>query len=461
MNNANVATGLDYANGRIPYLFGKIFFPTLLGLIFNALITVIDGIFVGQGVGPDGIAAVNIIAPLYMVVTGIGLMFGIGSSVVSGIAMSQGENRRASVNMTQAMMMSGLLVASLSLLLVFFPESAARLLGSSDRLLSHTLNYLVWLVPGIFFLLFESIGMMVIRLDGSPKYAMLCNIIPAIINIFLDWYFVFPLGMGVKGAAIATSASILVGAVMVMIYFLRFSYVIRFCWELHGFLANTWHQIRVGSSAFVTEIAMSVMMFTGNSVFMRYFGEEGVAAYSIACYLFPLIFMMSTAVAQSSQPIISFNYGAGNTGRVRAAFRVSFLTALICGIITTVSIGLGARGIVAMFINPACEAGVLASRGLPVFALCTVFFSVNMAVIGFCQSVEQAAKALVLTLLRGVIYLVPLFFLVPVLIPGWGVWAAIPCSEILTSVTIGVAIVISRYRGKKPYRPHGNHAADI
>ena len=105
MEKKNTEAGLDYANGRIVPLFGKIFFPTLLGLLFNALLTVIDGIFVGQGVGADGIAAVNIIAPLYMVVTGIGLMFGIGSSVVAGIAMSQGDHRKASVNMTQAMLL--------------------------------------------------------------------------------------------------------------------------------------------------------------------------------------------------------------------------------------------------------------------------------------------------------------------------------------------------------------------
>ncbi|MBD5396892.1 hypothetical protein HDR62_01950 [bacterium] len=107
----------------------------------------------------------------------------------------------------------------LCLLLASAPETVVRLLGSSDRLLPHTMDYLLWLIPGIFFLLFESIGMMVIRLDGSPKYAMLCNVIPSVINIVLDWYF---------------------------------SYVLRFCWDLQGFFVNIWRQIRVGSSAVVT-----------------------------------------------------------------------------------------------------------------------------------------------------------------------------------------------------------------
>ena len=88
-------TGLDYATGRIPVLFRKIFFPTLLGMIFNALITIVDGIFVANGVGPDGIAAVNIIVPLYMVATGIGLMLGIGASVLAGMALAENERRKA------------------------------------------------------------------------------------------------------------------------------------------------------------------------------------------------------------------------------------------------------------------------------------------------------------------------------------------------------------------------------
>ncbi|MDE6369825.1 MAG: MATE family efflux transporter, partial [Muribaculaceae bacterium] len=148
MSQTNQQTGLDYAGGSVPKLFFKIFFPTLLGMIFNALLTVIDGIFVGRGVGPDGIAAVNIIAPLYMVVTGIGLMFGIGASVVAGVMLAQNDSRRASVGVTQAGVVSRGLVALVGAVLWLMPESAARMLGCSDVLMPHALDYLLWLLPG-------------------------------------------------------------------------------------------------------------------------------------------------------------------------------------------------------------------------------------------------------------------------------------------------------------------------
>lgn len=441
-------TGLDYAGGKIGRLFSKMFFPTLLGLIFNALITIVDGIFVGQGVGPHGIAAVNIIAPLYMVVTGIGLMFGIGSSVIAGITIAQGDYRRASVNTTQACVMTCGLILLLVIGLLIWREETALALGSSHELLPGATVYLTWIIPGMFFLVIECIGMMVIRLDGSPKFAMYCNIIPAVINIALDYYLIFPCGMGVRGAAIATSVSIAIGAMMVVTYFLKFSYVIKFVWSAKGFFVNTWRQVQIGSSAFITEIAMSVMMLTGNYVFMNHYGDSGVAAFSIACYLFPLMFMMSNAVAQSAQPIISYNYGAKAYGRVRAAFKLSVMVAALCGLIACLSIALNARGIVSLFIPPECEAGRLAVYGLPIYSSCALFFAVNISFIGYYQSIEKAFKAMAFTLLRGVVILVPMFCLLPSVFPGWGVWAAIPASEAITLAVITLTFIYTKARAR-------------
>lgn len=440
----NETAGLDYAKGKINQLFSKMFFPTLLGLMFNALITIVDGIFVGQGVGPNGIAAVNIIAPLFMVVTGSGLMLGIGASVVSGIAIAQGDNRKAGINTTQACVVSMVYIIALIALLLIFRYDTARLLGSSDELMPGAIDYLTWLIPGMFFLIFQCIGMMVIRLDGSPKFAMYCNIIPAVINIVLDYYLVFPCAMGVKGAAIATSASIAIGALMVFVYFLKYSYVIKFIWSSQNLLANIWRQIRIGSSAFITEIAMSVMMLTGNYMFMSYYGENGVAAFSIACYLFPLIFMMSNAVAQSAQPIISYNHGANNTERVIEAFRLSIKVAAICGIIAFMAIALGAHGVVALFISPNCEAGKIAIKGLPIYSVCAIFFALNISFIGYYQSIEKAFKAMIFTLMRGIIVLIPMFYFLPKYLPTYGLWAAIPASEIITLLAICITYLLSR-----------------
>lgn len=435
MDDTRQPSGLDYERGSIPSLFSKVFLPTLLGMIFNALITIVDGIFVGQGVGPDGIAAVNIIAPLFMVTTGIGLMFGIGSAVIAGIALASRHYDRANRIVSSAFTFSTIVMVLIIVGVVVAPESVAAFLGSSDVLMDKALDYLLYLLIGLVPLMWQSIGMMVIRLDGSPRYAMMCNVVPAVLNIVLDWWFVFPLGMGVKGAALATSISCILGGVMAVGYFHR-SYVLKFTTRLTDFRSTVLQQMKIGSSAFITEIAMSIMMFTGNKVFMHAFGESGVAAYSIACYLFPLIFMINNAVAQSAQPIISVNYGAAKPQRVREALKVSLAVAFACGCLATLGIGLGARPIVGMFISPDCEAAHLATAGLPIFATTGIFFALNIAFIGFYQSVEKAMKALLFTLLRGVIILIPMFFILAALFPQWGMWAAIPASEALTLILI-------------------------
>ena len=179
--------------------------------------------------------------------------------------------------------------------------------------------------------------MMLIRLDGSPKYAMAVQIVVAIVNIVLDWYMVFPLGWGVMGAALATSIACAVGGLMVLVYFLLLSSKLKFyrlklsSTSLLLTLRNTGYMIKIGFATFLTELAMSVMMLTGNYMFISILGEAGVAAFAIACYLFPVVFSISNAVAQSTTPIISFNYGAHQMTRVGRALRVSLFTA-VCAV---------------------------------------------------------------------------------------------------------------------------------
>ena len=285
---------------------------------------------------------------------------------------------------------------------------------------------------------------MLIRLDGSPKYAMSIQIIVAILNIFLDWYMVFPLAMGIKGASIATSLSCIVGGVMVLAYFIFFSKTLKFyrlkmsVKSLRLSLRNVGYMAKIGLATFIAELAIGVTMVTGNFMFLKYLGEAGVAAYSVGCYLFPLMFSISNAVAQSSQPIISYNYGAGRMDRVRQALRMSIIAASICGFAIIVGMWTGAPALTGIFLDSAEAAYALARQGLPLLGLCALFFALNITFIGYYQSCERAARSICYMLLRGVVFLVPGFFLLPRLLGDAGLWLAIPVSEILTLSVIAM-----------------------
>ncbi len=280
--------------------------------------------------------------------------------------------------------------------------------GSSDALMEEATGYLLWLLPGMAFLLIECVGLMLIRLDGSPRYAMMCNVTAAVFNIVLDYILVFPMGLGVKGAAMATSVSCMLGGVMVLAYFARYSTTLKFyrlklsVTSLLLTVRNTGYMAKIGFATLLTELAMSVMMLTGNHVFIHALGENGVAAFSIACYLFPIMFSISNAVAQSVQPIIS------DMSRVSKSLHTSLVAALICGTAVTVSVAAGTRLIVTLFLSPESGAFDIACAGLPKYALCGLFFALNIAFIGYYQSLEKSVRATVFTLLMGIVFIVPL-----------------------------------------------------
>lgn len=434
---------LDFGRMSVSHLFKKLLVPTVLGMVFSAVFVITDGIFVGKGVGSDALAAVNIAAPLFMITTGIGLMFGVGASVMASVHLSRGQRSAAGLRVTQAIVVSSLIQVVLSVLCVVFRVPLARLLGGSERLLLDVLAYMDYFVPFLVFGLLLNTGLFFIRLDGSPKYAMICNAVSAVINIGLDYLFIFVFGWGLPGAALATGIGTAVGGLLILFYLLRLSRTVRLCRigfsrkVIRSTLSSVRYMMKLGSSAFFGEASIACLMFLGNFVFIRYLGEDGVAAFSIVCYFFPIIFMVYNAIAQSAQPIVSYNFGQENSLRVSQAFRLSLKTALVCGTGFFVGTALFREQIVSLFLDRKYGAYAIAVDGIPWFAAGYLFFAVNMVVIGYFQGVEKAGKAMFISLFRGGPFLLAGFFLLPLVCGVTGIWLAVPLAELLTLLLIG------------------------
>ena len=441
---------LDFGCGKIGALFRSMFFPTLIGMAFNSALNICDGMFVGHGVGSNALAAINIVAPLFLICTGIGLMFGIGASVIGGIRLAEGNVKSARIVMTQAYIAGAIIFGIVIIGSLLFTRPLLYMLGCSPVLEELATDYLLWLLPGLIFFYLQCAGMMLIRLDGSPRYAMCVQIVAAVLNIFLDWYMVFPLGMGIKGASMATSISCIVAGIMVVAYFIFFSDKLKFYRlrlsgkSLRLSVRNIGYMAKIGLATFIAELAIGVMMVTGNYMFLAYLSEPGVAAFSAGCYLFPLIFSISNAVAQSAQPIISYNYGAGQGLRVSRTLRVALVTAIVCGVVIAAGMWLGSGILAGIFIDSADAAYDIATAGLPLLGLCALPFALNITFIGYYQSCEQAVRSIVYMLLRGIVFLLPGFVLLPRLFGVVGLWLAIPVSEMLA-----LAIIVPVYLLRK------------
>ena len=360
---------IDLGTVKVFTLFKKYFIPTLFGMLSMSAVTAIDGIFVGHGIGSDGIAAINICIPLLMLFTGVGLMVGAGSSVVASIQLSRGKPKAARINVTQAILFVTVVALIPSALMMAYPSATARLLGASEHLAPMVREYLLWFIPSLMFQMWCSVCLFIIRLDGVPRLAMMYNVAAALISVLLGWLFIFPLGWGLMGAAFAATIGLLAGGLIGLVYLFRFARKLRFYpikWSVKSMrlsFRNLGYQCRIGSSALLTEATLATLMFVGNQVFM-----------------------VGNAIAQSAQPIICYNFGLG----------------------------------------------------YPYFSAAFIFFILNLTVIGYYQSVERVKPATVLALLRGFVFLIPSFILLPQAIGTNGIWLALCLSEMLTTVVIVV-----------------------
>lgn len=445
---------IDFAHTDIRKLFNSLFFPTLLGMIFNMAFIFTDGIFIGHGIGGHGLAAINLIGPIMMLINGLGMMLGVGASVVAAVHLSHNNVKAARINITQAFITGISISILMGLVCYLFPSPIIRLLGADGGLYPYAREYYMWFMPTCLLNMITSIGLFVIRLDGNPRYAMLSNIIPAIINGILDYLFIFPIPWGLMGASLATDLGGLVGAGMVVYYVFHRAKTLRIyrvkasITSLKLMLRNVRYMVKLGISALLGEVAVSVMMLTGNIVFINHLGDDGVAAYSVACYLFPLVYMVYTAVAQAAQPIISFNHGCGNSQRVRRTLNFSLIIAVLLGLTVSAIFILFAPHVVSCFLNSEAPAYTIASSGLPYYAAGFVFMAVNICIIGYLQSIERAGASAIFTILRGIVFLISSFLILPRLIGVKGLWLAIPIAEVLTTASISILFCFSHKKTK-------------
>ena len=426
---------IDFGSMEIPKLFRKLLIPTVLGMVFSAVFVITDGIFVGRGIGSDALAAVNITAPLFLISTGVGLMFGVGASVVASIHLAQGKVKAARINVTQAVAVSSLLLAAYSFLLTSCAREVALLLGSSERLLPLAVEYMHWFAPFLPFSALLSSGMFFIRLDGSPNYAMLCNAVPAVINIVLDPLLIFGLGMGVKGAAIATVLSQAVGAIWVIRFLTGPKTILKIRKEdmkLEGKIILP--VLALGISTFVMLSTESLLSISFSSSLARYGGDVAVGAMTVITSASQLCTMPISGICQGGQPVMSFNFGAGKKDRVKQAFRFQLT---LCLSYTTIFWLL-------MMLVPGAVAGIFTSDAslidyttwaMRIYMAGIFSTGVQIACQQSFMALGQAKVSLLLACLRKLILLIPLIFILPHVVanPVFGVFLAAPVSDIIAA----------------------------
>ena len=418
-------------NLRMTYpQFLKYILPSILSAAAISFFTTIDGFFVSRYVGPDPLAAINIVIPYCCLVYAISLMLASGAGAYVSIRMGEGkpqEARQLFSYIVTAMCIIGGIVTAIFLI---FLKPIMIFLGSTEMLLPYTMIYggvtVLSTVPMMLKLFFEFFA----RVDGVPKLSFWMSAVGLFLNIFLDWLFVCPLQMGILGAALGTTLSIVASTLMGLVHFSSKRSQLRYCrpHRQPGFLLKS--SIN-GSSQFLTEISTGVTTYLFNISILKYQGELGISAITIITFLYYFYISVYVGLSTGAAPLVSYGKGAEDLEGSRRITRycyisivwmslLVFLTSYFCGNITN-----------RIFTDDVALLAI-ADHGNQLYSFLYLFAGVNVLVAALLTALDRGKPAAVISALRCLVFPTASMLLLPLALKEAGVWLAIPCGELLT-----------------------------
>ncbi|MGL4672764.1 MATE family efflux transporter [Cetobacterium sp.] len=433
-----MSQNITLENGCVKKLFFKFAIPSILGMLIVSLQIMVDGLFLSKGVGPLGLAAVNLSMPLINLLLSIALMICIGGGVLVGIASGNGEKERAKslTNLTLILLLGVLLFISIFLLLNF--DAVMKLLGTNLETYDLVKKYLAILIPGSIFFSMPIFTETFVRIIGKPNQVFVSGAICFLTNVFLDYIFVIKLGMGMEGAAVASCFANMFGALS-LFYHVQFG-------KISGTLKDIKDIFYNGSSEMLTVISSAVTTYIFNIIIMKNIGVLGVSALTIVFYINSIVNISLYGLSQALQPIISYNLGAKRGDKIKDVLKVALKSGAAIGIITFISMHLFGDKIIALFSNGNKELQDLTNRAIFFFTFAYLLSFINIISSSFHTSIEKPFESAFISCGRAIIFvLIPLFTL-PMIIGETGIWLAIPLAEL---ICLSVSIPLMRKSLKK------------
>lgn len=422
----------------------KSLLPSVLTMIFLSFYTTIDGFFVSRYAGSDALAGINIVIPITCVTFGVAVMLATGAGAIIGEHLGRGEMEQA--NRIFSFMCLVLLAFSVAFtaLGVAFLRPIAVLLGSSERLMPHVLPYalVVFLgtVPMAFKLFFEYL----VRSDGNSKVGLAMSVAGLVLNVGLDYLFVGVFGLGTLGAAWGTTLSITASALIGLVYFLRFGNI-RFA-RPKADAKVLLKSCTNGSSEMFTEFSTGITTLLFNLMVMKYFGEDGVAAVTIIMYIYYFFISFYMGIAVAVAPVVSYNVGAQNPGKIREMLRYSFRTIAVTAALILAASLLGGQAIIHLFVQSG-NVFDITWQALRLFSPVFVFIGFNVFLSGYFTALGNGLTSAVISLLRSLVLVVVFIAVLPLLLEENGIWLTMPFSE---AATVLVAVQLYRMQGRPP-----------
>ncbi|MGL4623537.1 MAG: MATE family efflux transporter [Culicoidibacterales bacterium] len=424
--------------------------PMVVGFVVQALYNIVDTMFVGQSVGAIGIGALGIAFPLQIILMALGGLIGAGSAVIISVELGK-KNKTVARRVLGSALITIVALALLSAVIIFpiLPQ-VLTIFGSTPEILPGAVTYMKYILIGIPFFATTMVINQTMRAEGKPQIGMTSMVIAAIVNVVLDYILIFPMGMGIEGAAIATMIAQLTGLAVTVGYAFVFKHADvqpQFTRSLTLFFTDVKEIIQLGFPAFFNNIASSLVMIVANNLLRAFGTSDDIAVYSTISKILQFVTMPTFGIASGVQPIAGYNLGAKKFDRIQGVYHLALKVTFVLLVFLAAVIFFFPGQILALFVtDPEFIAFSIQPTRIAFLGIFSLGFSMVSAIT--LQALQLQKQANIISLLRQILIYVPLslvltivFYLVDPQLAVFGVWIAFPIADVLAAV-IAYAITV-------------------
>lgn len=443
--------------GKLVFRFAL---PCVLSLLLSALYNIVDQIFIGNSnVGVIGNTATSIVFPLTCIALAFGLLLGDGCAAYLSLCQGKKDTKGVSKAIGSSFLF-GIFVSAV-MLAICFPcmDSVLSFFGAkTEESLQASREYAFWIIIGLPFSILSNAFVPLIRADGSPKTAMIATVTGCLINIVLDAVFIFPLNMGLTGAALATTIGIVATFLISLVYLFKPK---TFKLKLSDFCPDfrlLWRVLVAGFSSFLTQISIviisivSMNMLAKYGAMSKYGANDPQAIIGVVMKVFSIFVNIGVGIAAGAQPIIGFNYGAKNYGRVKKTYKYVLISTLCVGLVATILFQTIPSYIIRIFGSNSSNPELyieFGEKAIRVYLMLIIFTLITKTSSIFLQSIGYALQATLLSLIRDVVSFVPFTVLLPLAMGLDGVLWAAPLADICGIIFAVLFLLLAFKKMKK------------
>ena len=425
-------------------IYKRYLFPALSGAVVTSIYSLVDAVAVGQAEGPIGAASMAVINPFWGFIMFIGMIFGLGGSIMMSNMRGMNEEKKGNLYFTVSSMMLGIVIILLWTAIVFNKKSIFYFLGASDATIEKVLEYANVLIVCLPFFFISPFLASFVRNDNDPKRALVAVIAGGVFNVFGDWLLVFPMKLGMFGAALATVIGTIIQTVILLTHFFSKKNKLHFE-KPEKVFSYTKNILSTGIGASLVDLANAILFTLMNNQIKRYSTVDAMSVFGVIVNIDTLFQSLYAGVGQAIQPIVSTNSGAGERKRCFSVRNLGIMTALGMGILFTTICLVFPSQIINLFMDATPEVINIAPGIMRKFFVLLLFMGVNITTIYYLQSVLKPGKALIISIGRGLIVSGSLALILPLIIGENGLWLALPIAEVVMFI-VSIILLLSQQK---------------